>query len=208
MDESMGNQFTMIFDSSRSKREKRALATETLRVILEKPENRPLAELWAHSLMKFGDHELAEAFQIAALTCSAWPTLAEITGPIIDAEYVADLAWILTGLRRHKADWQDRPAVRGESLRVRNDAESRFDWVLGPVIEEAIPAPTIPPRLRYALEIVGGVGTVAPGLAELSRHPAVGMYTWDTVESGKVRYQCEKEFKSAWMIARRRDLAR
>jgi hypothetical protein len=80
------------------------------------------------------------------------------------------------------------------------------DWTAGPLIEAAIPAPAIPPRLQAALRVLGASGDVADGLAELARHPATNAYAWDAVEAGKVRYQVERDFKDAWMAVRKREL--
>ena len=198
-----GNQFSTIFKSSKSKTEKIEMAVSLLRKMSEKPENPVVVKSWARALQVFGEDQLAEAFNSVSLTSTGWPTLGDITAPILDAEYAADLAWLLRGLKLHKREWKDRPAVYGPDYR--KPGAGIDDWTRGPLLEAAIPAPPIPPRLVRALQVLGA-GTILDGLAELSRHPQGGGQ-WDAVEAGKVRFQVERDFKAAWMIARRSELA-
>ena len=206
MEKQSKNPFSMIFSGNEPKIQQTACAVALLREMLDKPENPRLINLWAQTLIPFSGDQLAAAFNTVALTCKGWPTLGDITEPILEAEYAADLAWLLLGLKRHKKTWKDRDPIYGPDVRVRNDAESHFDFVRGEMLEAAIPAPPIPPRLVHALQVMGA-GTIADGLAELSRHPMTGAFSWDAAEAGKVKFQTERDFKSAWMIARRRELA-
>lgn len=199
------NPLMMCFENSEPKPVQIARAVKILLELLGKPENPVLMERWAQLLQPIPGEQLAVAFTAAALTCTGWPTLGDITGPIFDQEFADELAWILVGLRRHKRDWQDRDAVYGPQKRVPGDGQ--FDWVRGDLIEAAIPAPTIPRRLREALGVLGATGDLGDGLEQMSRHPAVGAIHWDAVEAGKVKFQIERDFRSAWMVVRRRELA-
>ena len=198
-----GNQFSTIFKSSKSKTEKIEMAVSLLRQMSEKPENPVVVKSWARALQVFGEDQLSEAFNTVSLTSTGWPTLGDITAPILEAEFAADLAWLLRGLKLHKREWKDRPAVYGPDYR--KPGAGIDDWTQGPLLEAAIPAPAIPARLVRALQVLGA-GTVLDGLAELARHPQGGGQ-WDAVEAGKVRFQVERDFKAAWMIARRSELA-
>ena len=206
MEKQSKNPFSMIFSGNEPKIQQTACAVALLREMLDKPENPRLINLWAQTLIPFSGDQLAAAFNTVALTCKGWPTLGDITEPILEAEYAADLAWLLLGLKRHKKTWKDRDPIYGPDVRVRNDAESHFDFVRGEMLEAAIPAPPIPPRLVHALQVMGS-GTVLDGLAELSRHPMTGAFSWDAAEAGKVKFQTERDFRNAWTIARRRELA-
>lgn len=206
MEKQSKNPFSMIFSGNEPKIQQTACAVALLREMLDKPENPRLINLWAQTLIPFSGDQLAAAFNTVALTCKGWPTLGDITEPILEAEYAADLAWLLLGLKRHKKAWQDRDPIYGPDIRVRNDAEHHFDFVRGEMLEDAIPAPPIPPRLVHALQVMGS-GTVLDGLAELSRHPMTGAFSWDAAEAGKVKFQTERDFRNAWTIARRRELA-
>lgn len=204
MDNQNSNPFSMIFSGSEPKIQQTACAVALLREMLDKPENPRLVNLWAQTLSPFSGDQLAEAFNTVALTSTGWPTLGDITEPILDAEYAADLAWLLRGLKLHKKKWEDRPAIYGRPFR--KPGAQMDDWTDGPLLEAAIPAPQIPHRLVHALQVLGS-GTVLDGLAELARHPMAGQYDWDAAEAGKVKFQVEREFRSAWMIVRRRELA-
>ena len=197
------NLFLTIFSGKEPKMRQLQCAVALLRETLSQPENPRVVELWAQMLVGFGNEDLAAAFNTVALTSTRWPTLGDITAPILEAEYAADLAWLLHGLRLHKKDWHDRPAVYGPEYR--KPGAEIDDWTKGPLLEAAIPAPPIPPRLVRALQVLGA-GTVLDGLAELARHPQGGGQ-WDVVEAGKVRFQVERDFKAAWMMARRSELA-
>lgn len=200
------NPYRKCFENSAPLAVQIAAAVAELLQALDKPENPRLMKSWAQHLTPFSGDQLADAFNTVALTSKGWPTLGDITEPILEAEYAADLAWLLLGLKRHKKTWKDRDPIYGPDVRVRNDAESHFDFVRGEMLEAAIPAPPIPHRLVHALQVMGA-GTVLDGLAELSRHPMTGAFSWDAAEAGKVKFQTERDFKAAWTIARRRELA-
>jgi hypothetical protein len=197
------NQFRTVFEGPEPHIQKIAWAVELLREMLDKEPRPRIAQLWAQALAVFSEDQLAESFNALSLTSNGWPTLGDITAPILEAEYAADLAWLLQGLKLHKKAWQDRPAVYGPDYR--KPGAKIDDWTAGPLLEAAIPAPPIPSRLVRALTVLGA-GTLPDGLAELSRHPQGGGQ-WDAVEAGKVRFQVERDFKAAWMMARRRELA-
>lgn len=161
-------------------------------------------EGWAQRLQSFTPEQLGGAFIAAEATLDAWPSVSVIVNAIFEAEYADDLRWLIQSLKLHKRDWLDREAIYGPDFRL--PGAHRDDWQKGPLLEAAIAAPAISARLQRALQLLGH-GTVKDGLAELSRHPAAGAFQWDAAEAGKVRFQIEKEFKAAWMIARRQELA-
>ena len=198
------NPFSMIFSGKEPRLRQTETAVAVLREMLDKPENPRLASLWAQALMPFSGDQLAEAFNACALTSTGWPTLGDITEPIFAAEFAADLAWLLHGVKVHKREWRDRPAVFGPDFR--KPGAGIDDWTKGPEIQAMISAPPIPHRLVRALQ-VAGAGTVLDGLGELARHPGAGQCVYDASEGGKVRFQVERDFKAAWMIARRRELS-
>jgi hypothetical protein len=179
-------------------------AVELLREMLDKPENPRQASLWAQALIPFSGDQLAEAFNACALTSKGWPTLGDITEPIFAAEFAADLAWLLQRLKLHKPEWRDRPAIFGPDYR--KPGAGIDEWTKGPETHAAVPAPPIPPRLVRALQVLGA-GTELDGLTELARHPGAGGVIADSVESGKARFQVERDFRAAWMMARREELA-
>jgi hypothetical protein len=51
-----------------------------------------------------------------------------------------------------------------------------------------------------------GAGTTTEGLHILSRHPAIKSNTLAGDEAAKVKFQIERDFKAAWLMARRREL--
>ena len=195
-----------LFQSSTPLENRIAQAAARLAMVLNKPMTTPMILAWAQRLKGFSPSQLTEAFIAAEATLDSWPAPSAIVNGIFEAEYAADLTWLLLGLKRHKKTWKDREPIYGPDVRMRNDAESHFDFVRGEMLEAAIPAPPIPPRLMHALQVMGA-GTVADGLAELSRHPMTGAFSWDAAEAGKVKFQTERDFKAAWTIARRRELA-
>ena len=199
------NPLRMCFENSEPKQAQIARAVKILLELLDKPENPTMMKRWAQLLTPFSGDQLAEAFNTVALTSTGWPTLGDITAPILEAEYAEDLAWLLQGLRLHKKGWRDREAIYGPAYR--KPGAHMDDWTAGPLLEAVIPAPAIPPRLVAALRVLGASGVIADGLAELARHPASGGYPVDAAEVGKVKFQVERDFKAAWMMARRKELA-
>jgi hypothetical protein len=193
----------MCFANSEPKQAQIARAVKILLEALDKPENPALMKRWAQLLLPFRGDQLAEAFTVVALTSKGWPTLGDITEPILDREYSDDLCWLLRNLDRHGVEWQDRPAVYGE--RWRKPGAKMDDWEPGELKHMAVPAPSIPPRLVDALTAVAG-GLVADGLAFLNRHPGTHNVQLPSDEAARAKFQIEKDFKAAWMIARRREL--
>jgi len=203
MAEPTENRFSTIFNSSRSKTSKIEMAVALLRVMLDKPENPPLAAAWANALQTFGDDQLASSFAAAALTSKGWPTLSDITEPILEAEYASDFSWLIAGLRKHGAEWRERPAIYGD--RYHKPGAGMDDWEDGPLKEPAVPAPDIPLRLREVLARIGA-GQHAAGLAELNRHPLANGYYADSGEAARTRVAIEREFHTAWMAVRKREV--
>ncbi len=157
-----------------------------------------VARTWAQALAVFGEDQLAVAFNTVALTSKGWPTLGDITEPILDAEYAADWAWIILGLKRHGSAWQAKPARYGPQWR--KPGAGIDDWEPGPLLEAEIPAPEIPRRLVECLARIGG-------LAELAKHPATGHdWQWEPAEAQRIKFQIERDFKAAWMAVRKREL--
>ena len=203
MAEIMETEFSLIFNNCANKQTAVAMAVRLLLTLLDKPENPNLGEVWARALRNFGEDQLAEAFNWVSLTSKGWPTLGDITECIFDAEFAADLRWLLRNLARHGVEWKERPAVYGD--RWRKPGAHMDDWQPGPLLEEAEPAPAIPSRLFQSLAILGA-GTTTEGLHILSRHPAIKSNALAGDEAAKVKFQIERDFKSAWLMARRREL--
>ena len=191
------NLYSTIFSGKEPKMKQLETAVAVLRETLDKPENPRLATLWAQTLMPFRSDQLAEAFNTVALTSKGWPTLGDITEPILDAEYAADWAWIILGLKRHGSAWQAKPARYGPQWRKAGAGID--DWEPGPLLEAEIPAPEIPRRLVECLARIGG-------LAELAKHPATGHWQWEPAEAQRIKFQIERDFKAAWMAVRKREL--
>lgn len=191
------NPLLSVFKSSLPKQRQIVLAVEALQEIIGKQANTKQAEMWAKLLMPFSSDILAEAFNTVALTSRGWPTLGDITEPILDAEYAADWAWIIQGLKRHGSAWRAKPAQYGPQWR--KPGAGIDDWEPGPLIEAEIPAPAIPRRLVECLARIGG-------LAELAKHPATGHWQWEPAEAQRIKFQIERDFKAAWMAVRKREL--
>ncbi len=192
------NPLLSVFKSSLPKQRQIVLAVEALQEIIGKQANTKQAEMWAKLLMPFRSDQLAEAFNTVALTSKGWPTLGDITEPILDAEYAADWAWIILGLKRHGSAWQAKPARYGPQWR--KPGAGIDDWEPGPLLEAEIPAPEIPRRLVECLARIGG-------LAELAKHPATGHdWQWEPAEAQRIKFQIERDFKAAWMAVRKREL--
>ena len=198
-----GNPFSIVFSGREPEITKLSNAVALLREMLDKEPNPKQQELWARALRNFGEAQLAEAFNWVSLTSKGWPTLGDITECIFDAEFAADLRWLLRNLARHGAEWKERPAVYGD--RWRKPGAHMDDWQPGPLLEEAEPAPAIPSRLFQSLAILGA-GTTTEGLHILSRHPAIKSNALVGDEAAKVKFQIERDFKAAWLMARRREL--
>jgi hypothetical protein len=203
MAERAETEFSMIFKNSASKMAAITTATRLLQALLDKPENHNLAEAWARALRSFGEDQLAVAFNTVALTSKGWPTLGDITEPIFDAEYAADWAWIVQGLKRHGVKWQAREARYG--VRWRKLGAGIDDWEPGPLLEAEIPAPEIPPRLRAAIGRLAAED-ISGGLAELAKHPTFGIWQWEPAEANRIKFGIERDFKAAWMAVRKREL--
>jgi hypothetical protein len=157
---------------------------------------------WANHLEIFSGDQLAGAFAAVALTSKGWPTLGDITEPILEAEYAADFAWLIAGLPLHGAEWKEKPAHYGQ--RWRKPGAGIDDWEDPPLIRDAIPAPTMPGRITTVLGRVGA-GNIMAGLDMLDRHPlAHGRYD-DAGEAARARVAIEREFKAAWMAVRKQE---
>lgn len=198
-----GNPFSIVFSGREPKIMKLSNAVALLREMLNKEPNLEQQELWARALQSFGEDQLVEAFNWVSLTSKGWPTLGDITECIFDAEFAADLRWLLRNLARHGAEWKERPAVYGD--RWRKPGAHMDDWQEGALKEIAVPAPKFSSRLFQALAILGSV-TTTEGLHILNRHPAIKSNTLAGDEAAKVKFQIERDFKAAWLMARRREL--
>jgi len=169
-------------------------AVSQLQKMLGKAPQPDVADAWAMMLERFPGEQLAAAFDKVAMTSKNWPTTGDICEAIFEDEFVIDLEFLLVGLRRHKPEWAEIPASREPSTK----GETIDDVILGRVIP-AIPAPAIPARLSAALRIFGGTEP-ASGLERLYLHPACG---------GAARGEgafIEREFKVAWLQARKAEL--
>jgi len=196
------NPLMTCFETSKPKQVQIAQAVRVLLQMLDKPENPPMMERWAQILTPFRSEQLAEAFSTVAMTSHGWPTPGDITDLIFEREYAADFTWLLATLARHGADWQDRPPVYGEMWRKLGAGMD--DWQPGELKEKAIPAPLMPPRLDAALVTVGG--SMKAGLAFIQRHPFFWSPRYGGDEAMRTKAQIEKEFKAAWLQARRREI--
>ncbi len=203
MAERMDTTFSLIFKNSSTRPLAIVKAVRLLLALQDKPENPNLAEAWARALQSFGENQLAEAFNWVSLTSKGWPTLGDITECIFEAEFAADLRWLLRNLAKHGAEWKERAAVYGE--RWRKPGAHMDDWQPGPLLEEAEEAPAIPKRLVFALSALSS-STGDDGLRILHRHPAIKSNALAGDEAAKVKFQIERDFKAAWLMARRREL--
>lgn len=198
-----GNPFSIVFSGREPEITKLSNAVALLREMLDKEPNPKQQELWARALRNFGEAQLAEAFNWVSLTSKGWPTLGDITECIFDAEFAADLRWLLRNLARHGVEWKERPAVYGD--RWRKPGAHMDDWQPGKLLEEAQCSPPISDRLETALRTISA-GNTHDGLHILSRHPAIKSNTLAGDEAAKVKFQIERDFKAAWLMARRREL--
>jgi hypothetical protein len=197
------NPFSTLFKGKEPKQKQIAWAVTMLRQVLERPENPALCQEWAKLLTPFHSDQLAAAFNAVALTSKGWPTLGDITEPILEAEYAADMRWLMSNLRLHGADWGYIPATYGPDYR--KPGAGIDEWEHGPKLSAAIPPPEIPARIWAALEMVGA-GVKAEGMRFVARHPSAGGVLISSEDAAKAKYQVEKEFRAAWMAVRRREL--
>jgi hypothetical protein len=196
------NPFSTLFSGNEPKDKQIQWAVSLLREMLDRPESPRAADLWARLLAIFPGDQLADAFNVVAMTSKGWPTPADITEPIFEQEYTADFQWLLAALFRHGVDWQERPAVYADPWREPGAAID--DWQPGELKEPAIPPPPISARILTALAIVGGDSRA--GLAFLQRHPSLLPSRFNGDEALRTKQQIEREFKAAWMQARKREL--
>jgi hypothetical protein len=105
----------------------------------------------------------------------------------------------------HGCEWKAYPAIYGPKWR--KPSAKMDDWEDAPLLENAIPAPEIPPVLARALEIFGG-GRLEEGLKELNKHPSVRAIDWNAEEASRMKAQIEKGFHVAWLAARHAEMAR
>jgi hypothetical protein len=196
------NPFSTLFSGNEPKDKQIQWAVSLLREMLDRPESPRAADLWARLLAIFPGDQLADAFNVVAMTSKGWPTPSDITEPIFEQEYTADFKWLLTELGIHGANWQDRPPVYAEMWR--KPGAGIDQWEPGDLKEPAILAPRISERLLQALTIVGG--SWKGGLAFLQRHPAFWSPRYAGDEAMRTKAQIEREFKAAWMQARKREL--
>lgn len=197
--------FSQIFEGPESKQQQTEWAVRLLQSLMDKPENPKTARQWAQALQTFRGEQLATAFTTVALTSRGWPTLGDITEAILEQEYADERQWILHKLDRHGREWKDRDPVYGEGVIIRGGPDGpRVER--GPMVKPAEAAPEIPPRIKAALEILGG-GSLTEGLREMNRHPATGNCQYENgQESGKAKFNLERDFKAAWYTVRRREL--
>jgi len=197
------NPLRMCFENSEPKQAQIARAVKILLELLDKPENPTMMKRWAQLLQPFSGEQLATAFNAVALTSNGWPTLGNITDQVLEAEWAEESVWMYQALRRHSTDWHDRDAVYSQLKRVPGGKMDEF--LPQTIITPAVPAPVIPPRLVAAITLMGG-GALKDGLRELAKHPACHAYQWDAAEASKMAFQVNRDFRSAWLAVRKREL--
>ena len=197
------NPYKTFFESSEPKKLQISRAVAMLLEVQGKPVNPPLTRSWANHLEPFRGDQLAAAFNAVALTSKGWPTLGDITEPIFEAEYAADWAWIVQGIKRHGVKWQAREARYG--VPWRKPGAGIDEWEPGPLVEAEIPAPEIPPRLQAAIARLAAED-ISAGLAELAKHPVFNLWTWEPAEANRIKFQVERDFRAAWMAVRKLEL--
>jgi hypothetical protein len=198
------NPFSTLFSGPEPKQQQIEWAVALLREMLEKPPNPRLAQIWAQILGNWTSDDLAAAFNHVAQTSTGWPTIGHLTEFILGQQWAKDLPWLLQALRMHGWEWKAYPAIYGPKWR--KPGAKMDDWEDAPLLEDAIPAPEIPPVLARALEIFGG-GRLEEGLKELNKHPSVRAIDWNAEEASRMKAQIEKGFHAAWLAARHAEMA-
>jgi hypothetical protein len=186
-----------LFATSEPLHEQIRTAAARLGMVADRVIPSPTLEAWAQTLGRFSAAELASAFDTAELTMEAWPTPAKVAKLIIDGRFFADYAWLLRNLKEHGPTWKDSPERLGELKRIPGMGPD--DFYPREILEPAIPAPPMPPRIAKAVEIYGH-GNRESALREFYGHPdCKGGNSGETL---RARRDLDLGFRAAWDLAR------
>jgi hypothetical protein len=140
---------------------------------------------------------LAMAFMEFRKTGERFPKPADFVKPIRNREFAADYAWLLRNLKEHGPTWKDSPERLGELKRIPGMGPD--DFYPREILEPAIPAPAMPPRIAKAVEIYGH-GNRESALRRLYRHPDCKGGT--DADSLRAQRDLDLGFRAAWDLAR------
>jgi hypothetical protein len=126
-----------------------------------------------------------------------FPKPGEIVRPIRNREFAADYAWLLRNLKEHGPTWKDSSERLGDLKRIPGMGPD--DFYPRDVLEAAIPAPSMPPKIAKALEIYGH-GDRESALREFYAHP--DCKGGNNSESLRARRDLDTGFRAAWDLAR------
>ena len=156
--------------------------------------------LWADILEPFDSEVLRIGFDFAVASGDSFPRPGIVIGAILDLEFAEEFAWLVGALETHGANWADRAGYFDSYESAPNPDPSATELVRrGVGWHEPRPAPEIPPRLNTALRNFGA-GSRTYGLERLAVY--LGHESRDAGELARFRSSVEKEFKSAWRLAR------
>lgn len=172
----------------------RAATIELLEGVGQKPQPAQIRS-FVNTLANIDRASLIQGFTVAAAT-SDFPKAKDVLSAITIQQFSSDWTWLLRNLKRHGVDWHDRDPVYKEWQRPTPDPMI--------VLEEAEPAPPIPPRIKLAIELYAN-GSVTKGLDLLSSHPNVRNYE-EGGEEMRAKRTIDEQFRAAWMQARMREL--
>jgi len=117
------------------------------------------------------------------------------------ADFDAQFALVLKGIRRHGWEWKDREAWRGGE---KYDFSGPERVVIPGEVHPMESAPAISPRMLRALELFGQEGDFHTGLKRLYRDSPV-YWTGDTERNtgdhSRLAGQIERELWAAWLRA-------
>ena len=175
-------------------------ATVQLFKICGRDGDKALLTIWADLLDPFTADQLSAGFENAYQADLPYPKPAHVIGPILDLEFAEEFAWLVGALETYGANWADRAGYFDSYESAPNPDPSSTELLRrGVGWHEPRRAPEIPPRLDIALRNFGA-GSRTYGLERLAVY--LGHESRDAGELSRLRSSVEKEFKSAWRLAR------
>jgi hypothetical protein len=155
---------------------------------------------WAEALGLFTRDQLILGFSSAVAMDHDFIRPTNVIQPILDFEFAEEFAWLVGALETHGANWADRAGYFDSYESAPNPDPSSTELLRrGVGWHEPRRAPEIPPRLDTALRNFGA-GSRTYGLERLAVY--LGHESRDAGELARLRSSIEKEFKSAWRLAR------
>ena len=195
-----------LFSTSESVQAQIVKAAGRLGYMLGKVPERAMLQGWVQNLEQYSPSQLQGAFERVETEVAAFPAVSHIVQILQRAEFDAQFAMILKGIRDHGYEWKDLAGWKERDKKEFHSPEALahpdgFILTVGK-IHPPVPAPVIPPRMVKALELFGQDGEFHTGLRRLYRDSPT-FWDGDTVRNigdhSKLASLIDKDLFACWL---------